>query len=82
MEILKIKKPTDWPRNNREINLDIIYEKVQNFIKSPNYKNKEVLFTLLDPTEMNELNEMGEIHICDYEIALMNEIILRFLSIV
>ena len=69
MEILKIKKPTDWPRNNRETNLDIIYQQVQNFIESPHYKTKEVLFTLLDSTEMNEINEMGEVHICDYEIS-------------
>lgn len=74
MEICSIEKPSDWPRNNRETNLDIIYEQVQNLIESPNYKIKEVLFSLLDPTEMNEINEMGEVHICDYEIALMNEL--------
>ena len=66
MEICSIEKPSDWPRNNRETNLDIIYEQVQNLIESPNYKIKEVLFSLLDPTEMNEINEMGEVHIRTY----------------
>lgn len=72
MEYKKVEKPSDWGKNNREINLDIIYKQVQNFIENPTYLNKELLFSTLNATDMNEINELGEVHICDYEIALMN----------
>lgn len=72
MEYLTVEKPSDWGKNNREINLDIIYDQVQKFMDNPTYVNKELLFSALNATDMNEINELGEVHICDYEIALMN----------
>lgn len=74
MDIEKVGKPNNWPQNNREMNLENIYTFFQKFIKSPNYENKELLFALLDTTDINSINEMGVVHICDYEIALINQL--------
>ena len=76
MDIATVSKPSNWPQNNREINLENIYNCFQLFLKEPNYKNKELLFSLLNVTDINSINEMGLVHICDYEIALINELYL------
>lgn len=74
MEMSLVEKPVDWPQNNRERNLENIYSSFQVFLKEPSYKNKELLFALLNVTDINSINEMGIVHICDYEIALINEL--------
>lgn len=74
MDIVKVCKPDDWPRNNREINIEDILNAATQFYLDPSYVNKEKLFALIDPTDINEINELGEVRICDYEIALINQI--------
>lgn len=74
MNMETVSKPSDWPQNNRERNLENIYSSFQVFLNEPNYKNKELLFALLNVTDINSINEMGIVHICDYEIALINEL--------
>ena len=74
MDIVKVCKPDDWPRNNREINIEDIFNAATQFYLDPSYVNKEKLFALIDPTDINEINELGEVRICDYEIALINQI--------
>ena len=79
MEIFKSTKPADWPCNNREAKLETIYKLVDQFRKEPNYKNKELLFAAIDATDINEINELGRVRLCDYEIALINELSLAAL---
>ena len=74
MEITEVSKPLDWPINNREANLENIHKLVEQFRKEPNYKNKELLFAVIDATDINEINELGLVRLCDYEIALINEL--------
>lgn len=69
-----IEKPSDWPCNNREATLDMIYNAMQKFIANPDYKNREALFTILNPTDINEIDERGLIAFREYEVALINEL--------
>ncbi len=77
MDITTVSKPSNWPQNNRESNLESIYNCFHAFLNDPNYKNKELLFALLNVTDINSINELGLVHICDYEIALINELYLQ-----
>ena len=79
MEITKVTKPADWPCNNREAHLETIYQLVEQFRNEPNYKNKELLFAAIDATDINEINDLGRVRLCDYEIALINELSLAAL---
>ncbi len=69
-----IEKPKDWPCNNREATLEMIYNAVQRFIATPDYKNREALFTILNPTDINEIDERGLVAFREYEVALINEL--------
>lgn len=70
----EVEKPIDWPQNNREAKLETIKNCIDDFIKEPNYKNKEVLVSLVDINNLNEVNEFGLMRVTDYEVALINEI--------
>lgn len=74
METTKVKKPADWPINHREANLERIHKFAQRFKTHPNYENKELLFAAIDATDISEINELGLARLCDYEIALINEL--------
>ena len=74
MEFKTVDKPEDWPRNNRETNLDLILQAVENFKKEPSYKNKELLFSLIDITDLNEVDERGVIVFSEYETAVINKL--------
>ena len=69
-----IKKPDDWPQNNREISLSNVLSAMENFIRLPNYANREVLFSLIDQTDLNERNDLGAFRITKYEIEVMNKL--------
>lgn len=77
MEVLKVCKPNDWPHNNREINIEDIFNATVRFYSEPSFANKERLFSLIDITDLNEINESGEEHICDYEITLIRLLFFR-----
>ena len=74
MEINVVEKPVDWPCNNGEVNLDLIIQAVDKLKNEPNYKNKERLLSLLDVTDLNEIDERGLINYSDYEVALLNHL--------
>ena len=74
MDFKTVDKPEDWPRNNRETNLDLILQAVENFKKEPSYKNKELLFSLIDITDLNEVDERGVIVFSEYETAVINKL--------
>ena len=40
------EKPKDWPMNAREMALEAVCEKVEEFRKNPSYKTREVLLSL------------------------------------
>lgn len=74
MDFKTVDKPEDWPRNNRETNLDLILQAVENFKKEPSYKNKELLFSLIDITDLNEVDERGVVVFSEYETAVINKL--------
>lgn len=74
MDFRAVDKPNGWPRNNRETNLDLILQAVDNFKKEPSYKNKELLFSLIDITDLNEVDERGVVIFSEYETAIINKL--------
>lgn len=68
------KKPSDWPASNREAHLEVIFNTLQDFVKNPTYRNKEILFSLVNHSDINEFNNTGVFRITDYEVALINSI--------
>lgn len=74
MDNKNIQKPVDWPVNYHEQNLEDIYNALLLFREKPSYKNKEILFSLVDQTDLNEANYIGEVRYTDYEVALINSI--------
>ena len=78
MDFKTVDKPEDWPRNNRETNLDLILQAVENFKKEPSYKNKELLFSLIDITDLNEVDERGVVVFSEYETAVINKLYFVF----
>lgn len=70
-------KPSDWPVNNIECQLDNIQEALNIFVKEPNYKNKEVLISLVTSYDLNQMNRYGLIRTTDYEVAMINSLFLN-----
>lgn len=78
--IHQAEKPTDWPLNQYEQNIDYILNLVEKFYTKPSYTLKETLFSFIDQTDLNEINEFGIIRHTDYEVAVLNELYLKALS--
>lgn len=78
---VKTNKPIDWPRNNGEANLDLISQAVERFKRDPNYKNKEILLSLVDATDPNEIDERGVITFSDYEVSVINRLYLNAIKL-
>lgn len=70
----EVQKPIDWPVNQREASLSSIFEATEEFIKNPNYKNKEVLISLITLSDLNEIDSRGMYRITDYEIIMINSL--------
>ena len=73
-QFVKVDKPNDWPQNQREANLMNVLDAVEAFTKQPNYKNKEILYALINQVDLNEINEFGLFRITDYEVAIINQL--------
>jgi hypothetical protein len=69
-----VDKPIDWPVNGREARLSMILDSVKRFIESPNYKNKEILISLVSQVDLNEDNPLGQHRVTEYEVAVINEL--------
>ena len=73
-ENVYVEKPDDWPQNQREANLSNILKATEDFYKSPSYKTKEIMASLINQTDLNELNELGLFRITNYEVAILNHL--------
>lgn len=74
MKISTIKKPQDWPQNNREAHLTNILNVCEKFINEPSFYHKELLFSLIDTSDMNEINDIGLVRLTSYECAILNQL--------
>lgn len=72
----EIIKPEKWPANQRERRLQLIYDATEALLEQPSHVNKEVLFSLLTPVDINEMGGMGLVRITDYEVSLINSLYL------
>src|SRR5690606_31862967 len=67
-------KPKDFPANNREVRILNIYELLNQMIKEPSYKTREVLSSLCVETDLNEQSSIGIMRFTTYEVSLINTI--------
>lgn len=67
-----IKKPSDWPANAIECELENIYIQTMRFKEDPSYKNKEVLISLLAHYDLNQSSMLGVVRTTPYEVACIN----------
>lgn len=66
------EKPEKWPVNNRELKIDRIDKNLKNFMKQPNYINREKLLSLISIIDLNSNKGIGPVRITDYEIGMLN----------
>ncbi len=76
MDIVK-DKPSDWPANAIECQLSNIYEYIEIFKKEPNYKNKEILVSLISDYDLNQRSTLGLCRTTEYEVAILNTLYLE-----
>lgn len=74
MKEINIEKPENWPINQREANLEDIYCAIVSFINEPTYRSKEILFSLVTQSDLNEINNTGEVRYTKYEVSMINSI--------
>jgi len=66
------EKPKDWPMNAREMALEAVCEKVEEFRKNPSYKTREVLLSLVCNHDLNQSTGIGLMRVTEYEVATIN----------
>ena len=64
--------PDDWPVNAAECALQNILDAIERFIDEPNYRNKEVLISLVSTYDLNQTSHLGLFRITDYEVCCIN----------
>jgi len=67
-------KPTNWPANAIECKLDSISSQFDKFKEDPNYKNKEVLVSLVSDYDLNQRSSLGLFRTTEYEVAYINSL--------
>lgn len=72
----EIKKPEEWPQNEREARLSNVLYAVEKFIKDPTYTNKELMISLITISDINEYSAKGLLRVSDYEVAVLNQLYL------
>lgn len=72
-----VKKPSDWPANAIECELENIYNQTVRFMEEPNYKNKEVLISLLAHHDLNQSSMLGIVRTTAYEVACINTLYMQ-----
>ena len=75
-EFSTAEKPKDWPTNAREHDIELIEKAIDEFEANPNYKTREVLITMFSDFDLNQTAAIGVYRICEYEVALINELYL------
>lgn len=69
-------KPEDWPANAIECQLENIQSQIKEFKENPNYKNKEVLVSLITDYDLNQRSALGLFRTTEYEVAIINSLFL------
>ncbi len=69
--------PLDWPATYNEARLSQVFDYIKIFKNEPTFKNKEVLLSLVNQTDLNEGDSRGVHRITEYEVMLINSIYLE-----
>lgn len=69
-----IDKPEGWPANAIECQLENIQMQLDEFMRNPSYKNKEVLVSLVSDYDLNQRSMLGLFRTTDYEVACINDL--------
>lgn len=69
-----VDKPEDWPANAIECQLENIRTQLERFKEEPNYKNKEVLISLVSDYDLNQRSTLGLFRTTEYEVACINSL--------
>lgn len=80
-EAEEIEKPVDWPKNNREVNVDLAYELTNKYSSEPTIENKEILYSHILKSSLNEINSTGMHRVSDYEVQILNTLYLNALFV-
>ena len=70
------EKPTDWPANAIEAQLENIWNCINVFKEEPNYKNKEILISLFSAYDFNQQSQIGLFRTTKYEVSIINSLFL------
>lgn len=70
-------KPENWPANAIECQLENIQNQMDKFKKNPNYKNKEILVSLVTDYDLNQRSGLGLFRTTEYEVAIINALFLE-----
>lgn len=69
-----VDKPENWPANAIECQLENIHTQLEQFKEEPNYKNKEVLISLVSDYDLNQRSMLGLFRTTEYEVACINSL--------
>lgn len=69
-----IDKPEGWPANAIECQLENIQMQLDEFMKNPSYKNREVLVSLVSDYDLNQRSMLGLFRTTDYEVSCINNL--------
>lgn len=72
-----IEKPKDWPANNHEAKIASVYEYIEKYCNEPTIANKEILISLINQDELNEIDSRGMVRFSKYEYYLLSKIYLK-----
>lgn len=67
-------KPENWPDNAIECQLENIQNQMDKFKRDPNYKNKEILVSLVNDYDLNQRSGLGLFRTTEYEVAIINSL--------
>ena len=72
-------KPSDWPANAIECQLENIHTQLMRFKEEPTCKNKEVLISLVSDYDLNQRSALGLLRTTEYEVVMINSLFLQAL---
>lgn len=70
-------KPDNWLANEHELMIEQIGDCVNEFIKEPNYVNREILISLISQHDLNQGIGRGLLRVTEYEVGIINALYLQ-----
>lgn len=74
-------KPEQWPANAIECQLENIYTAINKFKENPDFRNKEVLVSLLSMYDLNQQSKLGMHRTTEYEVVMINSLFIEALAL-